>query len=80
MNVFDLRGQLVADYGDFIRGFLKIRDKRLNEFRSQVARCGGVLARAIHLAEPELRQRRLRRGSGRDRFAAPWLRDGIPSQ
>jgi very-short-patch-repair endonuclease len=32
VNVFDLREQLVADYGDFIRGFLKIRDGRLNDF------------------------------------------------
>lgn len=32
VNIFDLREQLVADYGDFIRGFLKIRDLRLNEF------------------------------------------------
>jgi superfamily II DNA helicase RecQ/very-short-patch-repair endonuclease len=32
VNIFDLREQLVADYGDFIRGFLKIRDPRLDEF------------------------------------------------
>ncbi len=32
MNIFDLREQLVTDYGDFIRGFLKIRDERLNGF------------------------------------------------
>jgi ATP-dependent helicase YprA (DUF1998 family) len=32
VNIFDLREQLVTDYGDFIRGFLKIRDGRLDEF------------------------------------------------
>lgn len=32
MNIFDLRQQLVADYGDFIRGFLKIRDRDLDTF------------------------------------------------
>src|SRR5689334_4700646 len=32
VNIFDLREQLVTDYGDFIRGFLKIRDPRLDEF------------------------------------------------
>ncbi len=32
MNIFDLREQVVADYGNFIRGFLKIRDRRLDEF------------------------------------------------
>jgi hypothetical protein len=26
MNIFDLRERLVRDYGEFIRGFLKIRD------------------------------------------------------
>ncbi len=32
MNIFELREQLVRDYGDFIRGFLKISDSRLDEF------------------------------------------------
>jgi hypothetical protein len=32
VNIFDLREQLVTDYGNFIRGFLKIRDVRLNAF------------------------------------------------
>lgn len=32
MNIFDLRQQLVSDYGDFIRGFLKIRDRELDAF------------------------------------------------
>ena len=29
MNIFDLREQLIRDYGDFIRGFLKIGDPGL---------------------------------------------------
>ena len=42
MNIFDLREQLVRDYGDFIRGFLKIGDPRLDEFvRAELDR--GVL-------------------------------------
>jgi hypothetical protein len=32
MNIFDLRERLVRDYGEFIRGFLKIRDPRLDDF------------------------------------------------
>jgi hypothetical protein len=32
MNIFDLRERLVRDYSEFIRGFLKIRDPRLNDF------------------------------------------------
>ena len=32
MNILDLREKLVADYGDFIRGFLTIRDARLDGF------------------------------------------------
>jgi ATP-dependent helicase YprA (DUF1998 family) len=32
MNIFDLREQLVADYGDFIRGFVKIHDEQANRF------------------------------------------------
>ncbi|MGH9119070.1 MAG: DEAD/DEAH box helicase [Acidimicrobiales bacterium] len=32
MNIFDLRQELVADYGQFIRGFLKIRDAELDAF------------------------------------------------
>jgi ATP-dependent helicase YprA (DUF1998 family)/very-short-patch-repair endonuclease len=32
MNIFDLRSRLIGDYGSFIRGFLKIRDPRLDEF------------------------------------------------
>jgi ATP-dependent helicase YprA (DUF1998 family) len=42
MNIFDLRDRLVRDYGEFIRGFLKIRDPRLNDFvRAELDR--GVL-------------------------------------
>lgn len=32
MNIFDLREEVVRDYGDFIRGFLKIKDPRLDAF------------------------------------------------
>ena len=42
MNIFDLRERLVGDYGAFIRGFLKIRDPKLDTFvQSELAR--GVL-------------------------------------
>lgn len=42
MNIFDLRERLVRDYSEFIRGFLKIRDPRLNDFvRAELDR--GVL-------------------------------------
>ncbi len=42
MNIFDLRERLVRDYGEFISGFLKIRDPRLNGFvRAELER--GVL-------------------------------------
>ena len=43
MNIFDLRERLVRDYGEFISGFLKIRDPRLNGFvRAELERvcCG----------------------------------------
>ncbi len=32
MNIFDLRQRLIEDYGSFIGGFLKIRDRRLDDF------------------------------------------------
>lgn len=32
MNIFDLRDQVITDYSDFIRGFLRIQDPRINEF------------------------------------------------
>jgi ATP-dependent helicase YprA (DUF1998 family) len=42
VNIFDLRERLVRDYGEFISGFLKIRDPRLNGFvRAELER--GVL-------------------------------------
>src|ERR1022692_4737021 len=31
MDVFDLRGRLVADYADYIRSFIRIRDNRIRE-------------------------------------------------
>ena len=32
MNVFELRDQLVDDYRDYTRSFIKIRDPRIREF------------------------------------------------
>ncbi len=32
MDVFDLRDRLVADYQSYTRSFIKIRDRRINDF------------------------------------------------
>jgi hypothetical protein len=31
MNVFELRNRLVANYGDFVRGFFHIQDERIHD-------------------------------------------------
>lgn len=31
MNVFELRQQLIQDYGSFVKGFINIRDERINQ-------------------------------------------------
>lgn len=31
MNIFDLRARLIQDYSEFVRGFIKIRDRRVSD-------------------------------------------------
>jgi hypothetical protein len=40
MDVFDLRGRLVADYQSYTRSFIKIRDTRIGSFVDNALRAG----------------------------------------
>lgn len=40
MDVFDLRSKLVNDYEDYMRGFIHIRDKRINETAEEALKSG----------------------------------------
>jgi ATP-dependent helicase YprA (DUF1998 family) len=46
VNIFDLRDNLIADYATFLRGFLKIRDQRIEQFVE------GELDRGVLWPEP----------------------------
>jgi ATP-dependent helicase YprA (DUF1998 family) len=35
MNVFDLRDQVIREYGEYVRSFIKIRDQRIEELVSR---------------------------------------------
>ena len=35
MNVFELRDRLIADYGDYVRSFIEIRDEHIQKYLDQ---------------------------------------------
>ena len=44
MDVFALRERVVNDYKNYIESFVRIRDKRIDEFRSRAVCFRGALA------------------------------------
>jgi hypothetical protein len=48
MKVFELRNRLVANYGDFVRGFFHIQDERIHDKVEAELKARASLARAAH--------------------------------
>ena len=58
MNVFELRDQLVDDYRDYTRSFIKIRDPRTKEFVDSHLGAEGLAGAAAAAVRARLRLRR----------------------